>query len=113
MLVGLLFASVCMASNLNTTDGNGIIIKRSGTQNTPRDLTFDVSINSHTLTVFINQNIGQVAIEVTTASGSTVYSTTTSTPGSEIIYISSTGDYTIVFTLSDGDEYYGEFTITD
>jgi hypothetical protein len=29
------------------------------------------------------------------------------------IYIPNTGDYIVTFTLPNGDEYYGEFTVTD
>ena len=28
-------------------------------------------------------------------------------------YLPQTGDYIITFTLANGDEYYGEFTVTD
>ena len=114
MLMILMFASVCMANDLGTAEGySGITIKRSGTQNTPRDISIQAYTYGHALTVSINQNIGQVTIEVATASGSTVYSTTTSTPDISQTYITSTGDYILTITLSNGDEYYGEFTITD
>ena len=112
-LMGLMFASVCMANNLGIADGNGIIIKKSGTQNTPRDISIQASINGHSLDFFINENIGQVTIEVSSSTGSTVYYSTTSTPDSEHIYISDTGNYILTLTLSNGDEYYGEFTVTN
>jgi len=35
------------------------------------------------------------------------------TPDSLEFYINQTGDYIITFTLSNGDEYYGEFTVTE
>lgn len=114
MLIGLMLASVCVASNLSSLDGGSvIIIKKSGVQETPRDVSIQASINDHTLALLINENIGQVTIEVAFSTGSTVFSTTTTTPDSEHIYISVTGDYIITFTLANGDEYYGEFTVTD
>ena len=34
-------------------------------------------------------------------------------PDSGQFYIAATGDYVFTVTLSNGDEYYGEFTVTD
>ena len=54
-----------------------------------------------------------MTVEVTTASGAPVDGTTTITPNGIQIYIPNAGDYIVNFTLPDGDEYYGEFTVTD
>ena len=35
------------------------------------------------------------------------------TPDCYQFYLPLTGDYIITFTLANGDEYYGEFTVTD
>ena len=67
----------------------------------------------HTLFIVFSENLGQVAIEVTTASGGTVQTFYTPTPNGVQIYIPLTGDYIVTFTLPNGDEYYGEFTVTD
>ncbi len=67
----------------------------------------------HTLTVVFTENIGQVTIEVTTATGATVDYLSMLTPNGYLYYITNTGDYIVTFTLPNGDEYYGEFTVTD
>ena len=70
-------------------------------------------INGHVLTVTFTENLGQVAVEVTTVSGSPVDATSTITPNGIMFYIPLAGDYIVTFTLPNGDEYYGEFTVTD
>ena len=71
------------------------------------------SLDGHILIVVFTENLGQVTIEVTTASGAPVDGTSTITPTGIQIYIPNTGDYIVTFTLPNGDEYYGEFTVTD
>ena len=70
-------------------------------------------IDGHVLSVVFSENLGQVTIEVSTAVGSLVHYTLTPTPNGVQVYIPDTGNYIITFTLPDGDEYYGEFTVTD
>ena len=45
--------------------------------------------------------------------GASVESLSVLTPNSLQINISNTGNYVVTFTLSNGDVYYGEFTVTD
>lgn len=71
------------------------------------------TINGHMLTVAFTENLGQVTVEISTASGTFVEFTSVLTPNGLQIYIPNAGDYIITFTLPDGDEYYGEFTVTD
>ena len=71
------------------------------------------SIYDHVLSVMFSENLGQVAVEVSTASGAQIDCLSVLTPNGLQIYIPNAGNYTVTFTLSDGDEYYGEFTITD
>ena len=71
------------------------------------------SLDGHILTVVFTENLGQVSIEVTTSTGAPVDGTSTITPTGIQIYIPNTGDYIVTFTLANGDEYYGEFTVTD
>ena len=60
------------------------------------------------------QSIGDVTMELDKDSGPMVFSyPPVETPDSFQFYINQTGDYIITFTLSNGDEYYGEFTVTD
>ena len=59
------------------------------------------------------ENIGLVEVEITTAEGSNVYYTMRNTPNGIVYNIPGTGDFVVTFTLENGDEYYGEFTITE
>lgn len=65
------------------------------------------------LTVAFTENLGQVTVEISTASGTFVEFASVLTPNGLQIYIPNAGDYIVTFTLPDGDEYYGEFTVTD
>lgn len=82
-------------------------------QGFPKGSTINATISGHLLTVSFTQNIGQVAVEITTDTGVTVDCVNTSTPTGFQCYIPDAGDYVVTFTLSNGDEYYGEFTVTD
>ena len=113
MLVSLMMASAwCVANNLGKADGY-ITVKENGTVEAPRGSSIHASIDGHLLMVTFTENLGQVAVEVTTASGAPVDGTLTITPNGIQIYIPLAGDYIVTFTLPNGDEYYGEFTVTD
>ena len=71
------------------------------------------TLNGHVLTVVFSENLGQVSVEVATAAGASVQYTSVLTPNGLQIYIPNAGNYIVTFTLSNGDEYYGEFTVTD
>ena len=71
------------------------------------------TIDGHVLFVMFTENLGEVAIEITLASGATVQSYWTPTPNGLQTYIPLCGNYIITFTLPNGDEYYGTFTVTD
>ena len=102
------------ANGTNKADGvSHITIKEAKVQGVPKGSSIQASINGHTLTVSFTENLGQVTIEVSTASGTSVHFTSTPTPNGVQCYIPNTGDYIVTFTLLNGDEYYGEFTVTD
>jgi hypothetical protein len=65
------------------------------------------------LIVVFSENLGQVSIEVATATGTPMDCLSTQTPNGVNLYVPHAGDYFITFTLPNGDEYYGEFTVTD
>ncbi len=90
-----------------------ITVKERKHQGTPKGSTIDASINGHTLTVAFTENLGQVTVEVASVSGSDVSTTTVYTPNGMQACIPVAGDYIVTFTLPNGDEYYGEFTVTD
>ena len=115
LLLGLLLLTVwCGANGTISFDGLGNIeIKESNVQGAPKSSSIQASINGHTLLVVFTENLGQVAIDVTTATGTIVQTYWMNTPDGLQSYMANTGDYIITFTLSNGDEYYGEFTVTD
>ena len=96
-----------------TDDYSVILLKETHVQNAPKGSTIQASIDGHTLTVVFTENLGQVAIAITTASGASVDCISTLTPNGVNLYIPLAGDYIVTFTLPNGDEYYGEFTVTD
>jgi hypothetical protein len=115
LLLGLLLPAVwCGANSTKSNDGySHINVKEAGIQGMPKGSTIQASINGHTLTVVFTENLGEVAIEITTATGALVENFWTVTPNGLQTYLSLCGDYVITFTLPNGDEYYGEFTVTD
>ena len=110
----LLPTALCRANGTLLTDGFGhITIKEAKVQSAPKGSTIHASIIGHTLTVSFTENLGQVLVEVTTATGAPVDCISTQTPNGVNVYIPLAGDYIVTFTLPNGDEYYGEFTVTD
>lgn len=87
----------------------------SGTQYNGDDKSgsINVSVNGHTLTVVFTENLGQVTIKIFNDNGTPVDLMTTPTPNGQIIYIPLAGQYTVLFTLPNGDEYWGEFEVED
>lgn len=71
------------------------------------------NINKHVLVVAFPQDLGEVMVEITTASGAIVNCMLIQTPTGYQIYIPAAGSYIVTFTLSNGDEYFGEFEVTD
>ena len=99
---------------ISTMDGvSNIFIKDNNVQGAPKGSSIQASINGHTLMVTFTENLGQVAIEITTSMGDYVDFDSTLTPNGIQFYIPLAGDYIVTFTLPNGDEYYGEFTVTD
>ena len=71
------------------------------------------TLNSHILMVVFTENLGEVVVEISTATGGYVQTDSCLTPNGLQFYIPLAGDYIVNFTLPNGDEYYGEFTVTD
>ena len=115
LLFGLLIPSTWLdAYSTSTMDGySRILIKEGVVQGAPKGSSIQASINGHTLTVVFTENLGQVTVDVTTVSGNPVTCMSTYTPNGVILYVTDTGDYIVTFKLSNGDEYYGEFSVTD
>lgn len=94
-------------------DHSHIAVIERNVQGTPRGSTIQASINGHYLTVTFTQYIGNVTMELDQSSGAMIFCNQVATPDCCQYYLPLTGDYIITFTLSNGDEYYGEFTITE
>ena len=119
MLCFILSGALCYASGAAGTEnekGKGIPIdvkKHVNVGGVDKSLSIIIALDDHVLTVSFSENLGQVAIEITTATGALVDCTSLLTPNGIQYYLPNVGDYIVTFTLSDGDEYYGEFTVTD
>lgn len=115
LLVGILLPSAWLkvdASKVN--DGyHPIQVKEAHVQSVPKGSSIQASINGHYLTVVFTENLGQVDIEITTSTGGYVQANSCITPNGIQFYIPNAGDYIVTFTLSNGDMYAGEFTVTD
>lgn len=114
LLVLALPAAWCGATINHSIDGySAIQIKEMYVSSAPKGTAIQASIDGHYLTVTFTQDIGAVTMELDKVEGPVIFSFQTTTPESYEFQLNQTGDYIITFTLSNGDEYYGEFTITD
>ena len=118
MLCLVLSGAFCYANGVAGTEngkGEGSILTRKKAQHGGPDKSGSIvpSINGNVLIVVFSENLGQVAVEVSTTLGTPVEFTSVLTPNGLQVYIPNAGNYIVTFTLPDGDEYYGEFTVTD
>ena len=118
MLCLVLSGALCYASGVARTEnmkGEGAILIKQKAHHGGTDKSGSIvpSINGNALIVVFCENLGQVAVEVSTASGAQVDCLSVLTPNGLQVYIPNAGNYIVTFTLSNGDEYYGEFTVTD
>lgn len=119
MLCFILSGALCYANGearIEKEQGEGIPIEiiESGSCTGPsRGNSIIPTLNGHVLTVVFNENLGQVSVKVATAAGVTVECLSVLTPNGLQVYIPNAGNYIVTFTLSNGDEYAGEFTVTD
>lgn len=110
----LLLTSWCYSVNSNSSgEYSNIQVKEKRVQGVPKGSSIQASIDGNTLTIVFTENLGQVAIEITTASGTHMDFMSLPTPNGFQFFIMTPGDYIVNFTLPNGDEYYGEFTVTD
>ena len=100
-----------LANNLISNDNISILANH--TNDYDRSSSISASIDGHSLTIIFLSDLGQVTIKVLDAYDVEIELMSTPTPTGQIIYIPLAGRYTVLFTLSDGDVYYGEFEVTD
>lgn len=118
MLCLVLSGALCYAHGMVRTEVKGdetpsIAIIKTNCGGIDKSGSIVPSIYNHVLSVMFNENLGQVSVEVATISGASVQCLSVLTPNGLQFYIPNAGNYIVTFTLSDGDEYYGEFTVTD
>ena len=106
LIIGMNYAS-------NSYYEDKISIMASNTVGNDKSSSISASINGHSLSVVFTENLGQVSIEVSYASGGEVETSSIYTPSGVNIYIPYSGSYVVTFTLPNGDEYYGEFEVTE
>ena len=113
--VGLLLSTCwCEGANIIAIDGySHISILAGSVQGPPKGSSIQATIDGHYLTVVFLENLGQVNIVITDANDHEIRVESTPTPTGVNIYILNTGSYVVTFTLPNGDEYYGEFEVTD
>ena len=109
------YCYACGAARTEKEKGEGSILTKQKAHHGGVDKSRSIapSINGHVLTVVFSENLGQVSVEVATAAGASVQCLSVFTPNGLQVYIPNAGNYIVTFTLPNGDEYYGEFTVTD
>jgi hypothetical protein len=119
LMFGLfLSGALCYAHGVARTEKKGDsvpiqLIESSSMSSFDKSGSIVPTLNGHVLTVVFTENLGQVSIEIITASGASVEYLWVYTPNGIQTYLPLNGDYIITFTLPSGDVYYGEFTVTD
>ena len=118
MLCFILSGALCCANGVVKTENDKVegpilTIKKAHHGGTDKSGSIVPSINGNVLVVVFCENLGQVSVEVATSAGATVECTSVLTPNGLQVYIPNAGSYIVTFTLSNGDEYYGEFTVMD
>ena len=115
ILMACLFvpAAICLAESMGKIEkkqdeGTVVVIKKKNNSNSSDkdDPCITATISGHTLTMNFAQNIGSVLVEISDGQSFMVV-----TPDNVQAYITSSGSYTVTFTLPGGDEYYGNFVV--
>ena len=115
-----LSGALCHASGVaeqeNEKGNDGIpieLINNSGHGSSEKSNSIIATISGNVLTVAFTENLGEVDVEITTSTGGYVQANSCLTPNGIQFIIPLAGNYIVTFTLPNGDEYYGEFTVTD
>ena len=109
MLCLVLSGALCYAHGVARTenwkggDGTPIeIIKNANHCGSEKGSSIQASINGHCLLIAFTENLGQVAVEITTAMGVPMENLWIYTPNGIQTYLSLCGDYIVNFTLHNG-----------
>lgn len=109
-------AFVLEAKQVSTQEKFDLIAIYAGMENnyTERNPPISGDVASHILTISIQQNVGIAQIMVKDSNGAIVeIDHIMSSPNTSCYYISEAGYYRIDIVLSNGDIYYGYFTVYD
>ena len=109
-------AFVLEAKQVSTKEEFDLISIYSASHNvvTERHHIITADITSHMLTVSIHQNVGIAQIMIRDSNGAMVeLGNILTSPETTCIYISECGYYRVDIVLSNGDIYYGYFTVRD
>lgn len=116
MLCMIFSGALCYANTNIEKDGHPVsieLMESTGASSSDKSNAITPFINDHVLVVAFSENLGQVSVEVATTAGASVQCLSVLTPNGLQIYIPNTGTYIVTFTLSNGDVYAGEFTVTE
>ena len=120
MLCFILSGALCYAHSktITSNEKDWVLIyieatETTGASGSDKSSSILPTLDGHVLTVVFNENMGQVSVEVATLAGASVECLSVPTPNCVQVYIPNTGNYTITFTLSNGDVHAGEFTVTN
>lgn len=113
LLIGFFLPISCGYAVILQDGHSNVPIKEGKVQSIPKGSSIQATIDGHWLSIVFLENLGDVQIEVTRIGEGEVEATYTETPNGVSIYIPYTGSYIVTFTLENGDEYYGEFEVTD
>ena len=116
MLCLTVSAALSQNNMAGTENGDGIsitLIRAINYGGSDKSNSITASIDGHILSVAFSDNIGQVSTEITNENGATVECLTFPTPTGYQFYVPLAGRYTVTFTLSSGDEYYGYFEVEE
>ena len=100
-----LSAAFCLAHGVPGTEnkeGNGYIIvkEKASHGGTNKSDSILASIDGHVLSVVFTENLGEVAIDITTTAGTSVDYNSLTTPNGANFYIPNTGSYVVYLGLS-------------
>lgn len=112
LIVCLFFSIGCVFAN-NLIINDGISVMATSSTGNDKSSFISASIDGHNLTVNFLSDIGHVWIKITDEAGVTLEIEYIETPRGYLYYMPSAGHYVLVITLSDGDEYEGEFDVTE
>lgn len=116
MLCLVLSGALCYANTKIEKDEQPVPIElkeSTGVSSSDKSNAIIPFINGHVLVVAFSENLGQVSVEVATVAGASVQCLSVLTPNGLQVYIPNAGNYIVTITLSNGDVYAGEFTVTD